>query len=521
MATAAGGVYSSSRFHFDEHEAERVVFFIEEFCRHVKGPRSGQPFILEAWQRDLLRDLFGWRRPDGSRRYRYVWMESPRKSGKSTLAAALSLYMLMVDPEPAAEIVIAAANSEHACICFNIARDMMRRDPDLAEVCRSYQRSLLYKDARLRVVSSRHASILGQNISCLIFDDVYLQTGRDLHDALITSIGARAQPLTIYATGAGWERSSLAWELHDYAMKVHSGAIDDPDWLVTSHGASSSEDWTDPVVWRRAHPGIGVTIPEEFFAAECRRAQRTPGFINTFRRLYLNVWGDERSRWLDMDKWDACGETSVDGDALLGRECYAGLDLSTTTDLSALVLAFPDADGGYTLLPFAFCPSEAMHERQRRDRVDYLSWRDQGQLIATEGNSIDHAAIRTKVVELSCLYRIRELAYDRWNASMLITQLQHDGLNCVPVAQTTGGMSPPSRELERVLAEGKLRHGGHPVLRWCAGNAVAHTDANGEVRPSKSKSSERIDVLVAALMAISRHLVQTWSHGTFAANATY
>jgi phage terminase large subunit-like protein len=215
-----------------------------------------------------------------------------------------------------------------------------------------------------------------------------------------------------------------------------------------------------------------------------------------------------------MKKWGRCGRAPLDEGALVGRECRAGLDLSTTTDLSALVLVFRDDDNGYTVLPFAFCPAATIPERQRRDRVDYASWREHGFLIATEGNTIDHEAIRLKVLELARIYRIRELAYDRWNSSMLISRLVSDGLSCVPVAQSNSAMNASARDLERVLAENKLRHGGHPILRWCAGNAVPHVDASGDIRPSKSKSAERIDLLVATLMAISRHLVAPASAST-------
>jgi phage terminase large subunit-like protein len=392
-------------------------------------------------------------------------------------------------------------------VSFDIARNMVCADPDLRAVCKINRRGIFYKDACLYAVSSRHQAIDGRNIPCVVFDDISLQTTRGLHDALITSMGARSQPLALYVTSAGSERSSLAWELHEYALKVRTGLVNDPAWLVSIFGASLEDDWTDPEVWRRSHPGLGVSISEEFVREECKRAEQIPGFIGSFQQLYLNVWVQERSRWLDMKKWDTCGRAPLDESVLAGRECRAGLDLSTTTDLSALVLVFHDEDDGYTVLPFAFCPAATIPERQRRDRVDYATWREEGFLIATEGNTIDHEAIRLKLLELARVYRIRELAYDRWNSSMLISRLVSDGLTCVPVAQSNSALNASARDLERVLAEGKLRHGGHPILRWCAGNAVPHVDATGDIRPSKSKSIERIDLIVATLMAISRHLV--------------
>lgn len=499
--------FSNNDYWFSDQEAERATYFLEEFCRHVKGPLAGDTLRLESWQRDLTRQLFGSKRRNGTRRHRYVWLEAPCKAGKTTFLAALGLYMLVVDPEPGAEIVIAAGNAEHAGVCFNIAREMVLRDPDLSTVCRAYRNRLVYKDAHLRVISSRQEAVSGGNISCLLFDDVYLQPNRELHDRLITSMAARSQPLTLYTTAAASERTSLAWELHDYANRISSGLVEDPAWLVKIFGAPPEADWRDPQVWRSAHPGIGVSITEEFIADEFRRAQQTPGFAGTFRQLYLNIWGQERVRWLDMDKWDTCDGGPLNLADLAGRECHAGLDLSTTTDLTALVLVFRDEDGGYTVLPYAFCPAETIRQRERRDRVDYTGWLEQGHLIATEGNTIDHAVVRKKILEIGRQFRLRELAYDRWNSSMLVNQLMNDGINCVPVAQSNGAMNAPARELERVIADGALRHGGHPVLRWCAANAIAHVDATGDIRPSKSKSVERIDLLVAMLMGISRHLI--------------
>jgi phage terminase large subunit-like protein len=465
--------------------------------------------VLAPWQRRLVASLYGWRRPDGRRRYRYLWLEAPCKSGKTTLAASIALYMLFVDPEPAADIVIAAADQQQALICFAIAKGMIERDPDLAASCRILKNAIVYKDARLRIVSSRAEHKHGENISCIIFDELHLQNSRMLHDALVTGMAARSEPLVLSLTTAGWDQTSLAWEQHRYASRVQDGRINDPTWLVSIWAAQADADWTDPEVWRAAHPGLGITITEEFLRQECQRAKAMPGFVNSFRRLYLNIWTEKASAWLDMRKWDACGETTIAAHELIGRKCYAGLDLSSTSDLTALVLVFPDKDGGCTVLSFPFCPDEALSERSRKDRVDYRYWADQGFIDATPGNVVDHSAIRATIHSLAELYHIEEIAFDRWNASMLMTELMADGFSCVPVPQTAGVMNAPVRALERLVMTGTLRHGGHPVLRWCAANTVVEMNASGDLKPTKSKSIERIDLVVALLIALSRHLVRS------------
>jgi phage terminase large subunit-like protein len=490
---------------FDAAEAERAAGFFPRYLRHSKGEWAGRPLILEPWQDRLVRELFGWKRADGSRRYRTCYIEVPRKNGKSTLAAGLALYLLFCDREPGAEIYSAAADRDQAAIVFEQAKAMRDADPRLALLSRAYRRALVVPQSAsaYRVLSADAPSKHGLNAHGVIFDELHAQPNRELWDVLTTSTGARRQPLVVAITTAGWDRESSCWELHDYAGKVRDGLIDDPTFLPALYGADVEDDWADPAVWRKANPSLDATLSEAFLAGECERAKATPGFANAFRRLYLNVWTESASRWLDMEKWDA-HSAPLDPEALRGRECRAGLDLSTTTDLSALVLTFRDDDGGYSILPFAFCPAEAIRARSRRDRVDYERWREQEMLIATEGDVVDYVAIRAKLHELSERFRIVELAYDRWNASHLINDLVADGLTCVPVGMGHATMNPACRELERAVAAGQLHHGAHPLLRWCAANTVVEMTAAGDVKPSKAKSSERIDLVSALLMGLSR-----------------
>lgn len=496
---------SSSDVWFDEAEADRAVHFIENYCRHVKGQWAGQLFVLEAWQRELVRALFGWKRADGTRKHRMLWLEVPRKAGKTSLAATIALYMLLVDPEPGGEIVSAAGDADQASICFKIAQGMVLSDPDIESVCQLYRRSIVYKDGYYQVVSAKHETKHGANLSCCLFDEIHVQRTRDLFDVLATSMGARQQPLMICTTTAGWDRTSITWELHEYACKIRDGIVDDPSWLVRIFAADDDADWTNPKVWRAAHPGIGVSVSETFLQGECNRAKETPGFVNSFRRLYLNVWTEGESRWLDMNRWDAC-DAPVNLAALHGRECKGGLDLSTTTDLTALVLVFRDDDGVYDLLPYFWCPAEGIKQRSRKDRVPYDTWRDQGFLIATPGDTVDYEAIRHQLRELPQIYRITEIGYDRWNSSMLVNALVEDGANMCPVGQGTASLNAPCREFERAIAAGKVRHGGNPVLRWMAANTVVEMNAAGDIKPHKAKSSERIDGIAATLTALNRFI---------------
>lgn len=440
---------------------------------------------------------------DGTRRYRFVWLEAPRKSGKTTLSAALMLYMLLIDAEPAAEICISASSVSNGRNSLSIVRSMIENDRDMSLVCTMGSRAICYKNNKIEVLSSGQHTAVGRDVSCAIIDDVQSHISRHAHDNLITSMAARTNPLVFYLSTAGSNCSSLAWELHSYSMRVADGAVNDSSWLAAIFGAKPWDDWTDPAVWRRSHPGINCTVSEAFLREESLRALQSPGFVDPFKRLYLNMWTTKSSKWLDMGSWDA-GTIAFHSEDFAGRCCYIGLDLSTTTDLTGLVVIFFDDDGGYTLLPFAFCPGATACRRSTQENMDFAAWQREGFLTVTDGNVVDYRVIRSKILDLSNLYDVREVVYDRWGAAMLINQLVDDGLNCVPVNQDAASLNDPSVELEKAVMHNKLRHDGNPVLRWCAENACLEVNADGNMKPSKRRSAERIDLIVAALMGISR-----------------
>ncbi|KKN55351.1 hypothetical protein LCGC14_0583410 [marine sediment metagenome] len=502
---------------YSEGAANHAVEFIESFCTHVKGRWAGQPFLLEPWQDAIVRTLFGWKRENGTRRYRMAYIEIPRKNGKSLLAAAIALYLLIADGEQGGEVYCAASTREQASIVHRMGASMVRRNKWLSQRCTIIDstRRIIHaeSDSVQTAVPAEAGSLYGTSPSAIVFDELFVQKHRELWDSLQTGQGAREQPVTVVITTAGYDRNSICWEQHDYAVKVRDGITKDPSFLPVLYFADVDADWTDPKVWAKANPNMGLSPSLEYLTEHCKKAIETPGKENSFRQLSLNQWTQQETRWLSMEKWDACYGLAEPTPAaeieqrLEGRECYAGLDLASTIDVAALVLAFPEEDGAISLLPYFYIPADKARERERRDRVDYTVWARQGFLTMTDGATIDYDVIRRDINELHKRFNIREIGADRWNAIQLINQLGQDGFETVVVGQGFRDMTGPSKEFERLVVEGKLKHYGNPVLRWMASNVSADMDAAGNVRPSKKSSIEKIDGIVATIMAVGRTLV--------------
>ena len=495
-ATAAGCV-------FDQAAADRAVGFFRDCLRHVKGELAGEPFKLDDWQAAVVGAMFGWKRPDGLRRFRTVYIEVPRKNGKSTLAAGLALFLLFADGEAGAEVYSAAAEREQASIVFDVARLMVEGEPILRQHAKVFRKSIAIEKAAAtyKVLSADAYTKHGLNAHGIIFDELHAQPNRELWDVLTTSTGARSQPLTVAITTAGYDRNSVCREVHEYAAKVRDGIIEDTGFLPVIYAAGDDDDWTQPATWAKANPGLGVSVRSDYLEAEAAKAQELPSYQNTFRRLHLNQWTEQAVRWLPMDRWDDMGEALS---PLEGRPCWAGLDLASTTDIAALVLVFPDDEGGYDVLPRFWIPAENARAREKRDRVPYPQWITEGHVTATPGDVIDFDQIRADIVALGEQYNIREIAVDRWNATQLVTQLDGDGFSVAMFGQGYRSMSAPSKELETLVMGRKLRHAGNPALRWMASNVAIETDPAGNIKPSKRRSSERIDGIVALIMAIAR-----------------
>jgi len=499
-----------SEFYFDEQAAQVAVNFFERLLQHSKGEWAGQPFILQDWQRDeIIRPLFGWkRRSDGTRRYRTAYIEVPRKNGKSTLAAGIALLLLFADDEPGAEVYSAAADRDQASIVFDEAKRMVESSPLLARRAEVYKRSIVVPGtySAYRVLSADAYTKHGLNAHGVVFDELHAQPTRDLWDVLTTSTGARRQPLVVAITTAGYDRESICWEQHEYARQVREGIIEDDAFLPVIYAADMDEDWLDEEVWAKANPSLGVTVKLDYLRNEARKAAQTPAYQNTFRRLHLNQWTQQESRWLPLKAWDACA-TPVNETLLQGAPCYGGLDLASSSDIASFVLCFPSEPGEeehYAWLPFFWIPEENMVERARKDRVPYDAWVRDGLITATEGNVIDYGYIVRDIEELGERFNIREIAFDRWGAFQVSQALEGAGFTMVGFGQGFASMAGPTKELLRLVLNRKLAHGGHPVLRWMADNMVVSTDAAGNVKPNKAKSREKIDGIVAGIMALDR-----------------
>lgn len=503
---------------FDEAKARRTVEFIN-CLKHTKGRWRGQPFELLPWQEQIIRDVFGTVKGNGYRQYNTAYVEIPKKNGKSELAAGVALYMTCGDGEWGAEVYGCASDRQQASIVFDVAVDMVDQCPALKKRIKPVMsvKRLVYKPTNsfYQVLSAEAYTKHGLNVHAVIFDELHSQPNRELFDVMTKGSGdARTQPLFFLITTAGTDRHSVCFEQHQKAEDIILGRKIDPAFYPVIYGASDEEDWTSERVWYKANPSLGHTIDIEKVRNACLSARDNPAEENIFRQLRLNQWVKQSTRWMQMEKWDACA-FPVDERGLLGRECYGGLDLSSSIDITAFVLVFPPREDAekYLILPYFWISEENMNVRVRRDHVPYDVWEKQGCLMTTEGNVIHYGFIENFIDGLGKKFHIKEIAFDRWGAVQMVQNLEGLGFTVVPFGQGFKDMSPPSKELMKLTLEKKLAHGGHPVLRWMMDNIFVRTDPAGNIKPDKEKSTEKIDGAVAAVMALDRAIRNEGNHG--------
>ena len=506
--------YKPSQFmlptsHYDKKKADRAVTFIENLC-HTKGKWAGTPFWLLPWQEQLIRDIFGIVKPDGNRQFRTAFVEICKKVGKSELAAAVALYLLYADNEPSAEVYGAAADRQQASIVFDVAKQMVEMSPALmkrSKLMGATKRIVNYSNAGYyQVLSAEVGGKHGFSVSGLVFDEIHTQPNRQLYDVLTKgSSDARQNPLHFIITTAGNDRHSIAYELHTKAVDILEGRRVDPTFYPVVYGLKDDDDWEDEANWYKVNPSLGYTVDIERLRDAYREAKQNPADEVTFKWLRCNMWVSSTVAWIP-DAIYMRGNEEIDAALLERRDCYAGLDLSSTGDITALVLIFPPRDENekYVLLPYFWIPEETIPRRVKANSVPYDIWEKQGYIMSTEGNVIHYDFIEKFIMDLSEKYHILEIAVDRWNATQMIQNLEGEGFTIVPFGQGFSSMSAPTKEFYRLLMEGRIIHGGNPVLRWMAGNVVIDTDPAGNIKVTKAKSKEKIDGIVAAIMALDR-----------------
>ena len=498
-------------YYFDEKSADRAVQFIEKYITHCKGELAGQPFILEDWQKEkIIEPLFGWKREDGTRKFRTCYIEIPRKNGKSTLCAGLALYMLYADGELGAEVISAAADRQQAGIVFDIAKNQVLNNKELSKRGKVFRNSITLekKNSYYIAISADANTKHGFNCSAIIFDELHAQQNRELFDVLTTSTGARKQPLTICITTAGYDKESICYEVHDYAQKVISGAIKDESFLGVIFAADKEDDWTKEETWKKANPAFGSIIKKDYFVQQFNKAKQIASYENTFKRLHLNIWTANETKWINQDVWDSCNLGEIDLESMKKRDCFGGLDLASTRDITALTLIFPNEDGSFEVVPFFFLPEEKVYSKKDSDGVDYLSWCQNGFIIMTEGNVADYNFIQEKILELCEMFNVVGIGFDRWNSSQLVINLVDEGVKMNPIGQGFASMSAPCKELEKLVYSKQLNHADNPVMKWMVSNVQIQSDAAGNIKFSKSKSKSKIDGPVSMVMALAQYMNQ-------------
>jgi phage terminase large subunit-like protein len=501
---------------FDEAAALRVLRFCG-MARHYKGKEfAGKPFVPSPWEAFIAWCSFGWRRADGLRRFRQIYIEVAKKNGKSFFLAVLALYLLIADGEAAAEVYSAATKRDQAKIVWGDAVQIIKRSPDLKRFAETYRESIVVpRTASKFVPLGADADTLdGLNVHGAAIDEVHAHKDRHTVDQLVTATASREQPLVIYTTTAGWNRNSICWEKRDYGCRVLDQVFEDDEFFAYIAALDDGDDWKDEKNWPKANPNLGISVKLDTLRSQAKTAQKSPAFENNFKRYRLNVWTSQVDRVIPMEAWDECGETDETGAltippveetrAKLKRAvCWGGLDLSSTQDITALILEFPD-DEDLDLLAWFWIPEDTIPERVESAAVPYDVWKREGWLESTPGNVIDYRFIRAKINEIAKTYEIRELAYDPYNAQKLVAELTDDGVRMVEFPQRNPNMAPPTKDVLTKILAGKVKHHNNPVLRWMASNVASHVDAGANLVFSKKKSAEKIDGMIAWVMAHGR-----------------
>lgn len=495
-----------------EDEVERTLGLCS-LVKHWKGDRGGTAFKPEPWQEHLIfAPLYGWfTERDGVLRRRFTsgYCEVPRKNGKTFQTSVMGIRGLAGDSEHGPEIYSAAAGREQAGRLFDDMRQAVISSRTLSNRIEVRAHSLLGKhnNGVARAVSAEAKTLHGLNPSVALLDELHAHPNASVFEAMRTGQGARLNPLLFMITTAGSGRTSVCWEQREISRNILERHAEVDSHFAYIATADIKDDITNPRTWWKANPNLGVSVNEEFLRNEAAMAAKMPAQENSFRRLHLNQWVEQETRWIPMTAWDDCDSTVPD-EELIGRRCYAGLDLANTRDINALVLLFPFDDGRYVLKPFFWAPKEAMNDRAERDRKDVCYWIERGEIEGTQGNTADvDGRLPRAIIEALEPYRVMKLVYDPWGPAEAVRQkmvaLGFPEHLIESLRQSTQNLAGPTKEFERLVFDRKIVHNGNPVLRWMMSNVAVREDAGGNIRPDKGKCADKIDGIMAAIMALT------------------
>ena len=485
---------------FDRREAIRAIHFIE-CLKHTKGKWAGSRFRLEPWQQFVVWNIFGWKHADGTRRFRYTYIEIARKNGKTALAAGIALYMLFADGESRPEVYSAATIKDQAKICFSDAVAIVKAT-DLKNYLTPFRNSIVYdlKGGTMKPLSSDYGTHDGLNPSCAIIDEFHAHKDSGMFDVLKSAFGARRQPLMFIITTAGFNKAGACYAYRDNVIKVLRGVNEDDSLFGIIYTQDSKEEWDDPKMWSKSNPNLGVSLSSDYLADQVKDAKNRPEAVRNVQTKNFNLWVDAERTWILDEKWMECIGTTP-REELKGCACWGGLDLSNVSDITAYVLLFHENDH-FQLLPYFWIPEEKMQEKIRKENINYERWVAEGYVTVTPGNVIDYDFVKADILRIVADYDLQASAYDRWNSSQTIIDLQNEGMVCNPFGQGYGSMSAPTKEFEKMVLTGKIEHFGNPVLRWMLASTVVMTDPAGNIKPDKAKSMQKIDGIVASIMAL-------------------
>ena len=488
------------------YPADNLCAFIERLP-HVKGPLAGEPIRLEPWQVFILSTVFGWVKADGKRRFRRSYIEVPRGNAKSTLSSAVALYMLTADGEGGAEVYSLATTRDQARIVFGDAQTMARKSPGFRSRfdvnVGAHNIHVLASGSKFEALSAEGSTLDGLNIHFGCIDELHAHKTRTVYDVVETGTGKRDNSLLWVITTAGSNRSGICYEVRTFLTKLLDGVFDDPSQFGIIYGLDDGDDWTSEEALVKANPNWGISVRSEVLAPLQAKAMQLPSAINNFKTKHLNEWVNADTAWMDMRAWDACADASLDLEAFAGQPCWIGLDLASKTDIAALMMVFshPTVPDAYAVFGKYYLPEDTVNGA---GNSQYSGWMRAGRLTVTPGNVIDFGWIEADLTDLVSRFAVQAVAFDPFQATQLSTRMLAEGLPMIEVRPTVLNFSEPMKGLEALVLQRKLIHDGDPVLGWMASNVVAHLDAKDNIYPRKERPENKIDGIVALIMALSR-----------------